>query len=183
MSSTDFHSFRPAVSTKQSTGLRPEGADKADVQQVLDRAQAICAEQGAKLTDKRRRILQVVLESAEPLSAYQIADQYRDLYGKTLSVMSVYRMLNFLKDNELVHRLETTNQYLPCSHISCNHAHEVPQFLICDSCKSVDEVGIRKAILQELSANIVDTGFALARQQLEFHGLCRACQTADATPE
>lgn len=155
----------------------------SDVEKVLDRAQAICADQGAKLTDKRRRILKVVLESLEPLSAYQIADQYRDLYGKTLSVMSVYRMLNFLKENELVHRLETTNQYLPCSHISCHHAHEVPQFLICDGCHTVDEVGIRKEILKELSSNIEDTGFALARQQLEFHGLCRDCQQAGATAE
>lgn len=154
-----------------------------DVDKVLDRAQAICADQGAKLTDKRRRILKVVLESVEPLSAYQIADQYRDLYGKTLSVMSVYRMLHFLKENELVHRLETTNQYLPCSHISCHHAHEVPQFLICDSCNTVDEVGIRKEILKELSSNIEDTGFALARQQLEFHGLCRACQQTGATAD
>jgi Fur family transcriptional regulator, zinc uptake regulator len=143
---------------------------------ILNRAQAICVDQGARLTEKRRRVLQVVLESSEPLSAYQIADHYRDLYGKTLSVMSVYRMLNFLKENELVHRLETTNQYLPCSHISCRHPHEVPQFLICDKCRNVDEVGIRKEILQELSANIEDTGFALARQQLEFHGVCRACQ-------
>lgn len=155
----------------------------SDVDKVLDKAQAICAAHGAKLTDKRRRVLQVVLESAEPLSAYQIADQYRDLYGKTLSVMSVYRMLNFLKENELVHRLETTNQYLPCSHISCQHAHEVPQFLICDSCHTVDEVGIRKEILRELSSNIEDTGFALARQQLEFHGLCRDCQQTAAAPD
>lgn len=158
-------------------------SSNADVEKVLDKAQAICAGQGAKLTDKRRRILKVVLDSAEPLSAYQIADQYRDLYGKTLSVMSVYRMLNFLKDNELVHRLETTNQYLPCSHISCQHAHEVPQFLICDNCHAVDEVGIRKEILRELSSNIEDTGFALARQQLEFHGLCRDCQRADTASD
>lgn len=156
---------------------------RPDVEKVLDRAQAICADQGAKLTDKRRRILKVVLESQEPLSAYQIADRYRELYDKTLSVMSVYRMLNFLKDNNLVHRLETTNQYLPCSHISCQHSHEVPQFLICDSCRTVDEVGIRKEILHELSSIIEDTGFALARQQLEFHGVCRDCQQSGSAAE
>lgn len=162
--------------------MRP---NQADIDQTLERAQNICADHGARLTDKRRRVLKVVLESSEPLSAYQIADLYRDEYGKSLSVMSVYRMLHFLKENELVHRLETTNQYLPCSHISCQHDHEVPQFLICDNCRTVDEVGIRKEILQELSANIEDTGFALARQQLEFHGLCRTCQQAgvDNKPE
>ncbi|HBN14822.1 MAG: transcriptional repressor [Gammaproteobacteria bacterium] len=153
----------------------------SDIDKTLEHAQQICTQQGVRLTEKRRRVLQVVLESAEPLSAYQIADNYRDHYGKTLSVMSVYRMLNFLKDNELVHRLETTNQYLPCSHIRCQHDHEVPQFLICDSCKGVEEVGIRKEILSELSANIKDTGFTLARQQLEFRGICSACQRTGAT--
>ncbi|WP_245730727.1 Fur family transcriptional regulator [Pseudohongiella acticola] len=151
-----------------------------DIARVLDQAHSICAEQGARLTEKRKRVLQVVLESPEPLSAYQIADQYRDNHGQTLSVMSVYRMLNFLKENELVHRLETTNQYLPCSHITCKHDHEVPQFLICDECHGVNEVGIRKEILQELSANIEDTGFTLARQQIEFHGICNTCRKADA---
>jgi Fur family zinc uptake transcriptional regulator len=155
-------------------------SDSSRIDLTLDKAHDICARHGARLTDKRRRVLQVVLESAEPLSAYQIADVYRDHFGKTLSVMSVYRMLNFLKENELVHRLETTNQYLPCSHISCQHAHEVPQFLICESCRSVDEVGIRKEILNELSANIEDTGFSLARQQFEFRGICRNCQQAAA---
>ncbi|MBC53279.1 MAG: transcriptional repressor [Gammaproteobacteria bacterium] len=157
-------------------GTNAHATANPEIANVLDQAQSICAEHGARLTEKRRRVLQVVLESAEPLSAYQIADQYRDRHGQTLSVMSVYRMLNFLKENELVHRLETTNQYLPCSHITCKHDHEVPQFLICDQCHGVNEVGIRKEILSELSANIEDTGFTLARQQLEFHGICDACR-------
>lgn len=152
------------------------GSIHPEIQRTLERAQAICAARGTRLTEKRQRVLRAVLESAEPLSAYQIADSYRDQNQETLSVMSVYRMLNFLKENELVHRLETTNQYLPCSHITCHHQHEVPQFLICDSCRTVDEIGIRREILQELRANIEQTGFALAEQQLELHGLCRACQ-------
>lgn len=148
---------------------------KPDTREILDRAQSICQHQGVRLTEKRRKVLQVVVESPEPLSAYQIADQYRDVHGRTLSVMSVYRMLKFLKDNDLVHRLETTNQYISCSHITCDHAHEVPQFLICERCHGVDEVGIRREILDELSANVRDTGFRLARQQFEFRGLCRRC--------
>jgi len=149
-----------------------------DTKQILDRAQSMCQEQGARLTEKRRKVLQVVVQSPEPLSAYQIADQYRDLHGRNLSVMSVYRMLKFLKDNDLVHRLETTNQYISCSHITCDHAHEVPQFLICERCHDVEEVGIRREILDELSSNIRDTGFRLARQQFEFRGVCQRCATA-----
>lgn len=165
-----------AIEKQIMTADSRQASIQPDVQQTLERAHAICVANGTRLTEKRRRVLRVVLESAEPLSAYQIADQYRDQNGETLSVMSVYRMLRFLMESDLVHRLETTNQYLPCSHITCHHQHEVPQFLICDSCRTVNEVGIRREILQELRANIEQTGFSMAEQQLELHGICRACQ-------
>lgn len=149
---------------------------KTQTKQILDRAQTICRDAGVRLTEKRKRVLQVVIEAKEPLSAYQIADAYREEHGESLSVMSIYRMLNFLKENNLVHRLETTNQYLSCSHITCNHQHEVPQFLICDHCQGVSEVGIRKEIFNELNENIKGTGFQMARQQFEFHGTCDQCR-------
>ena len=149
---------------------------KTQTKQILDRAQTICRDAGVRLTEKRKRVLQVVIEAKEPLSAYQIADAYREEHGESLSVMSIYRMLNFLKENNLVHRLETTNQYLSCSHITCDHQHEVPQFLICDHCQGVSEVGIRKEIFNELNENIKGTGFQMARQQFEFHGTCDHCR-------
>lgn len=153
---------------------------EAAIDKTIERALSICHQQGAKLTEKRKRVLAVVLSAPGPLSAYEIADLYRENYEQSLSVMSVYRMLNFLKENELVHRLETTNQYLPCSHISCRHPHEVPQFLICDTCHQVSEIGIRREVLKELSANIEGSGFKLAEQQLEFHGQCVDCQAKQA---
>ncbi len=149
---------------------------KTQTKQILDRAQTICRDAGVRLTEKRKRVLQVVIQAKEPLSAYQIADAYREEHGESLSVMSIYRMLNFLKENNLVHRLETTNQYLSCSHITCDHQHEVPQFLICDHCQGVSEVGIRKEIFNELNENIKGTGFQMARQQFEFHGTCDHCR-------
>lgn len=153
---------------------------QATINRTIERAHSICQQQGARLTEKRQRVLSVVLSAPGPLSAYEVADLYREQYDQSLSVMSVYRMLNFLKDNELVHRLETTNQYLPCSHISCRHPHEIPQFLICDKCHNVSEIGIRREVLKELSANIEGSGFKLAEQQLEFHGICEDCQSSQS---
>ncbi|MEM7294804.1 MAG: hypothetical protein AAF420_15595, partial [Pseudomonadota bacterium] len=76
----------------------------------------------------------------------------------------------------LAHRLETTNQYLACSHINCDHAHEIPQFLICQFCNKVVEVGLRTALVDELRSSVRGTGFALNEQQLELHGVCQQCQ-------
>lgn len=95
-------------------------------------------------------------------------------------MMSVYRMLDFLIQEKLVHKLETAGQYMSCAHIACDHQHETPQFLICDRCGSVKEVGIKKPIIEELERSIQSTGFMLAQKQLELHGVCEHCQSHPA---
>ena len=90
--------------------------------------------------------------------------------------MSVYRIMHFLIQEKLVHKLETANRFIACAHIACDHPHDIPQFLICDRCKMVQEVGIQKRIMKELSNSIEHTGFTLASQQLELHGLCANCR-------
>ncbi|WP_305907578.1 Fur family transcriptional regulator [Methylomarinum sp. Ch1-1] len=147
-----------------------------NINQALDIAQSECSRSGMRLTDKRCNVLKILLQEAEPLSAYDIADRYRVAIGESLSAMSAYRMLDFLLQAGLAHKLETTNQYVACSHITCEHEHQVPQFLICDRCHTVKEVGLRKQLLNELKASIENTGFTLSSQQLELHGLCEQCR-------
>ncbi len=146
------------------------------IEQALQKARDECSRNGLRLTDKRGNVLKILLQSFEPLSAYDIADRYRTEVGESLSAMSAYRMLDFLQQAGLVHKLETTNQYVACSHITCEHEHQVPQFLICDRCHAVKEVGLRRQLLNELKASIENTGFALSSQQLELHGICRQCR-------
>ena len=142
----------------------------------LQKAQSECSRTGLRLTDKRCKVLKILLQTAKPLSAYDIADQFKSVYAGSLSAMSAYRMLDFLMQANLVHKLETSNQYLACSHIRCEHEHELPQFLICDQCHTVKEIGLGKQLLKELKVSIENTGFVLSSQQLELHGLCEVCQ-------
>lgn len=146
------------------------------IDSIIARARAECDRVGVKLTPKRQNILLVLLQSEAPLSAYDIVDSYRERYHESLPAMSVYRILNFLVDNKLVHKLETTNQFLPCAHIACDHQHEIPQFLICDRCHAVAEVGLRKTLVKELHESVRKAGFALTSQQLELHGVCAKCR-------
>lgn len=143
---------------------------------TLAKASAECKQSGFRLTEKRRNLLHVMLEAESPLSAYDIADRYKEKYNETLSAMSAYRMLKVLLDAGLAHKLETTNQYLACSHITCAHEHKIPQFLICDRCHAVQEVEVRAQLLTELKAGIESTGFVLSGQQLELHGVCGKCR-------
>ncbi|MEX0738794.1 MAG: Fur family transcriptional regulator [Pseudohongiella sp.] len=153
--------------------------NQGDQQRFLKMADALCRHQKARLTAKRKRILTILLQAGTPLSAYQISDRYREAHEQQMSIMSVYRMLNFLIDQHLAHRLETTNQYLPCAHIDAGHtsdtAHGTPQFLICDKCKRVDESGLRTDILEQLDNELRKTGFTMDQQQLEIHGTCQRC--------
>jgi Fur family zinc uptake transcriptional regulator len=141
----------------------------------LQKAQSECNRSGLRLTDKRCKVLKILLQASEPMSAYDIADQFKYIFSESLSAMSAYRMLDFLMQANLVHKLETSNQYLACSHISCEHDHELPQFLICDQCHTVKEIGLGKQLLKELKVSIENTGFVLFSQQLELHGVCVVC--------
>jgi Fur family zinc uptake transcriptional regulator len=147
-----------------------------DIDQILKKSQEVCALTGAKLTNKRKNVLTVLLSSSTPLSAYDIVEKYRTQFNEVLPVMSVYRMLDFLIQEKLVHKLETAGQYMICAHITCDHPHEMPQFLICDHCHTVKEIGIKEPIMLELERSIQSTGFTMDKKQLELHGFCEHCQ-------
>jgi len=148
--------------------------DKIEIS--LQKAQSECSRTGLRMTDKRCKVLKLLLQATQPLSAYDIADQFKTVFNESLSAMSAYRMLDFLMQANLVHKLETSNQYLACSHISCEHEHELPQFLICDQCHTVKEIGLGQQLLKELKGSIEETGFLLTSQQLELHGICEECR-------
>lgn len=150
----------------------------SELEVVVAKARSDCAQLGQRLTEKREKILRVLLASEAPLSAYDILDQYRAIYGESMPAMSVYRMLQFLEDSQLVHKLETTNQYLPCIHIRCDHEHSAAQFLICDNCQHVQEIALSDSVVKELTDCVKENGFKLTNSQLELHGLCETCAAA-----
>lgn len=148
----------------------------SDIKTTIEHAKLICSEKGIKLTQKRLNILASLMHADEPLSAYEIAEHYKAEIKQTIPAMSVYRMLDFLAENALVHKLESANKYIVCSHLSCSHAHQVPQFLICETCNSVTEIGIKSEVMEELRTSVEKTGFKLSTQQLELKGFCSHCQ-------
>lgn len=131
---------------------------------------------GSKLTNKRKNVLAVLLASPAPLSAYEIVERYKAQFDESLPVMSAYRILSFLIQEKLAHKLETASQYMSCAHITCNHQHGTSQFLICNHCGNVKEIGIKKHIMAEFERSIQSTGFTVVSKQLELHGVCELCR-------
>ncbi|GIU53244.1 Fur family transcriptional regulator [Shewanella sp. KT0246] len=142
---------------------------------IFSKAEQICQANGVKFTAKRQNVFAVLLDSTVPLSAYDIVDKYRETYQETLAPMSVYRMLDVLIELSLVHKLSSENKYLACSHITCDHKHEIPQFLICNSCGKVAEKGIQKSVIEALKNSIEQADFQLINSQIELQCLCKDC--------
>ena len=147
----------------------------SQLDKVLKKAALRCQQQGGKFTEKRERVLAQLVRSDTPLSAYEVADLINKETEQNMPAMSVYRILDFLVSNQLVHKLSSANKYLACSHIACEHQHEVPQFLICRKCQAVKEIGISRKILDELKESVSQAGYRLQNSQLELDCVCENC--------
>ena len=135
---------------------------------------------GTKLTAKRSQVLEGLLVSKKAVSAYELTDVCRDTLGYELLPMSVYRILEFLENNQLAHRLKTSNKYIACAHISCDHQHQPPQFLICKSCHKVEEVEVPTSIMESVVKSTRSAGFTLASDHLEIECFCTDCDASKA---
>jgi len=145
------------------------------VKQIIDHAEHHCKSHGSRLTDKRKQVLSGLLKSEKALSAYELIDICKAESGEALPAMSMYRILDFLQDEHLVHKLNSANKYIVCEHITCDHDHGIPQFLICDQCLKVKEISISKSTISELEKNVVHAGFHLLSPQLEMSCICESC--------
>ena len=133
-------------------------------------AEKTCLERGVRLTSIRRRVLELVWRSHEPVKAYDILDKLRDEhYGS--APPTVYRALDFLQAKGLVHKIESLNAYVGCA--EPDHRYQT-QFLICHDCGAVaelDNVNIRRL----LAENAKQLGFRIEHETIEIKGICSAC--------
>ncbi|HAV87860.1 MULTISPECIES: zinc uptake transcriptional repressor Zur [Stutzerimonas] len=144
------------------------------VSSALAEADSLCLRQGVRLTALRRRVLELVWQSHRPLGAYDILATLSEQDGRRAAPPTVYRALDFLLENGLVHRIASLNAFIGCSHPE--HPHQ-GQFLICRNCHTaieLEQASIAEAI--ESAARTVD--FAVETQTVEVVGLCAPCRSA-----
>lgn len=146
------------------------------IHDVLNKAEDKCRESGARLTTKRKLVLQQLIESQKLLSAYDIVDCLKSNANQTMPAMSVYRILDFLESSNLVHKIESQNKYVACRHIECDHRHQSAQFLICRNCDYVREISLDHAVLDHIGELAAAEHFKLEFSVMEFNGLCASCQ-------
>lgn len=141
------------------------------VAHALQAAEAECRRRGARLTDVRRRVLELVWQSHAPVGAYALLETL-GREGFCAAPPTVYRALDFLLAHGLIHRIERLNAFAGCTRPGEPH---VGQFLLCQDCGSAAELD-DPAVDAAIAAAAARLGFAVTRQTVEVDGLCPECQ-------
>lgn len=140
---------------------------------ALAAAEKLCQTRGARLTAVRRKVLSLVWQSHAPVGAYDLLARLNQGGGKVAPI-AVYRALDFLMAQGLVHRLASINAFMGCAHIGHDHA---AQFLICKGCGCAAELespALRKALVRAVAGR----GFTIDREIVEISGLCPHCKAS-----
>lgn len=131
----------------------------------------LCRARGARLTPLRTRVLEIVWQNHKPLGAYDILAVLA-AEGRSSAPPTVYRALEFLLEQGLVHRLSSLNAFIGCSRPGHSGSG---QFLICRSCGNAAELndgGIERAIVRGAASQ----GFAVLGHTVEISGVCPDCR-------
>lgn len=150
-----------------------------DIPAQLAYAKTRCEQNGVRFTALRQDIYELILQASKPLGAYDLIYALQNRRNQNspnafinIAPPTVYRSLDFLLAQGLIHKLGSINAYVPCCHPRQSH---VAAFLICENCHSVQE-------FSNLPVNeIIDYSqgyaqFQINKSMIELLGLCRDCQ-------
>jgi Fur family zinc uptake transcriptional regulator len=140
------------------------------VNDALQKAQLVCSQKGVRLTDLRRRVLELVWESHRPVGAYYILEAL--MKEQRAAPPTVYRALGFLQEHGLVHRIASLNAYVGCISPLTDHSG---QFLICGTCQESTEI-LNVKVTDALQETALSAGFDVQQQTVEIIGTCNRCR-------
>jgi Fur family zinc uptake transcriptional regulator len=144
------------------------------VNHALRTAEQICVERGVRFTPTRRKVLELIWESHQAAKAYDLLDRIK-VFDQAAKPTTIYRALEFLLEQGLIHRVESLNAYIGCN---CSEQQHEQLLLICGHCQQIEERAapeVMAAVAREISA----AGFAAAHKAIEIHGLCAMCARLD----
>jgi Fur family zinc uptake transcriptional regulator len=141
---------------------------------AIAHAESICLARKERLTPVRRQVLEALLASHQPLGAYELIERLA-AHGARPAPITIYRALDFLREQGFVHRIESRNAFIACVH---NHAGGDPVvFLICETCGTVGEAA-SAAVADTVRSASRAAGFTPKTPVIEISGVCAHCKSA-----
>ena len=148
---------------------RPTDATALETQLAL--ADTLCAQRGKRLTPIRRKVLELLLRHGRSIKAYELLDAMKAEHPGA-APPTVYRALDFLVEEGLIHRLDAVNAWSAC-HDAAGAPHDL--LVVCTQCGAVAEIS-DPAMSRQLAERVAKTGFILATHETEIRALCPDCQ-------
>jgi len=138
-------------------------------QSLLGAAKLLCDHRHVRLTPRRLQVFNILLGSHRPMGAYEVLQTMNES-EKNITPPIVYRALEFLQQQGLVHRIESQNAFIACMLPGHDNA---AQFLICSKCQRVAE--LESPVLPALK-QARQMGFKADHAVVEINGLCANCR-------
>ena len=124
------------------------------------------------LSKNQQIILDLIVNSSEPLKAYSILFNVQKKGIK--APLQVYRALDKLVEIGKIHKIESRNAFIACQNSSCQIT-KATAFSICENCEKVSEIS--NSNLSKYLSNFTDkSGMKYSKYNLEFFGLCKKCK-------
>jgi Fur family transcriptional regulator, zinc uptake regulator len=115
-------------------------------------------------------VLGALTRSERPMGAYDLLELLRQ--EGLRSPLQIYRALDRLIEEGLVHRIESLSAFALCVHSECTHGRAA--FAICANCGRASEV--HDPALERVLRRIARRqGFRTKSATVELSGLCEAC--------
>ncbi len=127
-------------------------------------------ENGYRLTDARRAVVETVEKSTRALTPVEVYDLARKKY-RALGLVTVYRTLEKLEE---LHIIQRVHQPAGCqAFISAGQGHQ--HLLLCKNCGQV--VFFEGDDLDALTASVAKkTGYQISEHWFQLFGLCADCR-------
>ena len=154
----------------EENGITPCEDPTDCIDKAMEIAEQTCSERQIKFTNLRRKILQMIWEGHGPKKAYDLLRELQ-LTNQSAKPATVYRTLEFLIENGFVHKVNSLNAYVGCSHPL---KYQDCYFLICDNCNDISEY-YDPAITSAIKTIAEQNQFTAKNTTLEIAGRCNSC--------
>jgi Fur family transcriptional regulator, zinc uptake regulator len=135
-------------------------------------AENLCTTRGVQLTPIRHKVLELIWSSHKAIKAYDLLDQIRPI-NDAAKPSTVYRALDFLLEQGLIHRIESLNAFIGCD---CSGTQHDQLLLICRICHNVEERAAA-SVFRAIAGEVQTAGFTPQYKTIEIQGVCSTCQT------
>jgi Fur family zinc uptake transcriptional regulator len=126
--------------------------------------------QGYKMTKPRRLVLEILEETQQPLSPYDIQRTLKK-QDKYLNHVTIYRILDLFCRLNLVHKLPSSGGFVKCSLGKKEGCH---RFMVCRQCGAIQEFA-DEGLCHEESKFAQNLDFHTEYHLSETYGLCSNC--------